>query len=106
MLYSSLATFSKARALGNDTGDFEFTAVRIKNNFELIFIEKKKSEYKESLCDGLKLFVNPYAKHPIQIDDFNDIGIRTFILDKNGDLFISCHPDGDLCMRMARQPIL
>jgi len=32
VLYSSLATFGKARALGNDEGDVTFLAVRKKDN--------------------------------------------------------------------------
>lgn len=100
VIYSSLATFGKARALGDDVGNFLFQAVRIKDNFTPIRIVAPKDEYKESLCDGLRLFLNPYAKHPLNTDDFDDMGIRTFVADKKGDYLVSCHPDGDLCMRL------
>lgn len=99
VLYSSLATFGKARALSDDVGNFTFHAIRIKDNYIPIEIIADKSKYKESLLHGLRLFINPFAKHPIQINDFNDSGIRTFIPDKDGNLHISCHQDGDLCMR-------
>lgn len=99
VLYSSVATFGKARALGNDDDSFIFHAMRIKDNFTPIRIEAKKSEYRESLCDGLRLFTNPHARNPINMADFNDMSIRTFIADKNGDYCVSCHEDGDLCMR-------
>jgi hypothetical protein len=101
VIYSSLATFGKARALGDDVGDFLFQAVRIKDNFTPIRIAASKDEYKESLCDGLRLFLNPYASHPLNTDDFDDIGIRTFVADKKGDYLVSCHPEGDLCMRIV-----
>ncbi len=102
VLYSSLATFGKARALSDDDGKFLFKAIRIKDNLTPILIEKTKQEYIESLCDGLRLFVNPYAKHPINLDNFADPGIRTFLSDKNGDYQVSCHKDGDLCMRFVQ----
>ena len=101
VLFSSVATFAKARALGNDNDDFTFTAIRIKDNYELSTIVAKKSEYQESLCDGLRLFVNPFAKHPIDLSLFDTQEIRKFYMKENGELFISCHEKGDLCMRFS-----
>ena len=105
VLYSSLATFGKARALGDDVGNFLFQAVRIKDNFTPIRITASKREYKESLCDGLRLFLNPYASYPLNADDFDDMGIRTFVADKNGNYLVSCHPEGDLCMRLVHNVV-
>ncbi len=105
VIYSSLATFGKARALSDDEGDFIFHAVRIKDNFTPIRISAKKNNYNESLCDGLRLFINPFAKNPIKLEDFNDQEIRIFNADKNGDYEVSCHEDGDLCMRLVGQHI-
>lgn len=101
VLFSSVATFGKARALGNDNDDFTFTAIRIKDNNELIRIVAKKSEYRESLCDGLRLFVNPFARHPIDLSLFDIQDIRKFCSEKNGELTTSCHEKGDLCMRFS-----
>ena len=103
IMYSSLATFGKARALSNDIGNFLFRAVRIKDNYTPIEIVAQKDEYYESLCDGLRLFLNPYAKQPISIQDFNDTGIRIFMPDRNGNMEVSCHKDGDLCMRFVQR---
>lgn len=103
VLYSSVATFGKARALSQDTGNFLFHAVRIKDNYTPIRITASKREYQESLCDGMRLFINPYAKYPIRLEDFNDSGIRVFLPDKNGNLEMSCHEDGDLCMRFVQR---
>lgn len=105
VLYSTTATFGKARAFGNDQGRFVFTAVRIRNNFEPIRIVAEKKDYKESLIDGLRLFTNPFATHPIDLDWFSDHGIRCFLADRDGDYSISCHPDGDLYGRTVHQLI-
>lgn len=101
ILYSSLATFGKARALGNDDGRFIFQAIRIRNNIEPLRIVAEKREYRESLTDGLRLFVNPFAATPIDLEIFEEPSIRRFLANKNGELAVSCHPDGDLCMRQV-----
>jgi hypothetical protein len=104
VLYSSLATFGKARALSKDDGaNIVFHAARIRDNSELIRIRARKSDYVESLTDGLRLFVNPYANFPLDPRIFNDPGIRCFVPDQEGNLLVSCHPDGDLCMRMVHR---
>lgn len=99
--YSSTATFGKARALGTDAGDFLFNAVRIKDNVEPIRIVSRKEDYQESLTDGLRIFTNPNANYPLDLSLFNDPGIRVFEAHKDGTFHVSCHPEGDLCMRMV-----
>lgn len=102
VLYSSVATFGKARVLSGDRGDITCHAVRIKDNYEMVHIEQNNADYYESLTDGLRLFVNPYAKYPIDIDDFVRSDARIFLSDRNRNLTVSCHHDGDLCMRFIR----
>lgn len=103
VMYSALATFGKARALGNDEGEFVFQAIRIRNNHEPIQIVARKAEYKETLADGLRLFVNPHATVPLDIALFGDDGIRKFVTDPEHGVVSTCHPDGDLCMRMIQR---
>jgi hypothetical protein len=103
VMYSSLATFGKARALGNDEGEFVIQAIRIRNNHEPIQIVAKKAEYSESLTDGLRLFINPFAAVPLDIGWFADDGIRKFLTHPEHGLVTTCHPDGDLCMRMINR---
>jgi hypothetical protein len=103
VIYSAVATFGKARALSAETGDFVFNAIRIRDNYEPINIVARKSEYKESLTDGLRLFTNPYARVPVDLRPFEDPGVRCFLAQKDGSIAVSCHPDGDLCMRMVHQ---
>jgi hypothetical protein len=102
VLYSSLATFGKARALGNDAGDITFRAVRKKDNAEPIYIHARKPDYKESLTDGMVLFTNPYASVPVNAELFNDPGIRRYIANKKGGFDVSFHPEGDLYFRMVQ----
>lgn len=99
VLYSSLATTGKARILAGDRGDITCHAIRIKNNIMPIKIEANIAQYRESLTDGLRLFINPYARNPIKLDDFINSDIRIFDADKAGNFRVSCHEDGDLCMR-------
>ena len=102
VLYSSLATFGKARALGNDEGDITFRAVRKKNNAEPIYITAHNRDYKESLTDGLVLYTNPYASIPLNPDLFKDDGIRRYVANIKGGFDVSFHPDGDLYFRMVQ----
>lgn len=103
ILYSSVATFGKARALSAKEDNFIFQAVRIRNNIEPLRIVARSSDYSESLTDGLRFFSNPFANSPVDPRIFEDWGIRRFIADRTGDFVVSCHPEGDLCMRMVHQ---
>ncbi len=99
ILFSSVATFGKVRALGDDDGKFIFNAIRIRNNVEPINVVESKENYRESLADGLRLFLNPFATSPVDPSLFDDDGIRRFMIDQDGSLVATCHPEGDLCMR-------
>lgn len=103
VMYSALGTFGKARALSTDEGEFVFHAIRIRNNVEPLQIVASKKDYSETLTDGLRLFVNPHAKVPLDIGPFKDDCIRKFIPDPEHVVVPTCHPDGDLCMRSIQQ---
>tara|TARA_R110002020_G_scaffold20374_57_gene69743 strand:- start:5280 stop:6254 length:975 start_codon:yes stop_codon:yes gene_type:complete len=100
VLFSSIATYGKVRALSNSKGEFIFQAIRIRNNAELIHIVERKPDYEESLRDGLRLFHNPNAAHPLDSRLFRKDDIREFKM-VGGELWSTCHPDGDLCMRQV-----
>ncbi|MDF2118720.1 hypothetical protein PY365_24420 [Roseiarcaceae bacterium H3SJ34-1] len=100
VMFSGLATFGKARALNHTDVELLFSAIRIKNNVEPIRIVQREKSYLESLTDGLRIFVNPYASHPIDLRLFSDEGIRKFVPDPlDESMVVTCHKDGDLCMR-------
>ncbi len=101
VMFSSVATFGKTRALGRHEGEFVFYATRIRNNAEPIRIVARNAEYKESLTDGLKLYTNPYATIPVDVTLFEDPGIWRYVAKKDGTYVVSSHPDGDLSMRMV-----
>ncbi|MGL9623107.1 hypothetical protein [Bradyrhizobium sp. BWC-3-1] len=60
---------------------------------------------KESLADGLRLFTNPFAAHPVDLGWFDEPGIRIFAAEKNGIFHISYHPEGDLYARQLHNLI-
>jgi hypothetical protein len=101
VMYSSVATFGKARALSKSKGQFLFQAIRIRNNIEPIVIGASKEDYKESLCDGLRIFHNPFATRPLKPELFAIPDIRQFMIGADGEVSTTCHPDGDLCMRQV-----
>jgi hypothetical protein len=105
VLYSSLATHGKARALGTDERDITFHAVRKKENAEPFYMTAHKRDYKESLTDGLVLYTNPYASIPIDPQLFNDPGIRRYVANRKGGFDVSFHPDGDLYFRTVQNKI-
>lgn len=101
VLYSSLATFGKARALSASRGVFVFQAMRIRNNFEPIPIGARLPDYRESLRDGLRLFHNPFAARPLPEALFDVDDVRQFRI-RDGEIETTCHPDGDLCVRQVQ----
>jgi len=102
VMFSSLATYGKARALSESEGVFVFQAIRIRNNIEPIKIGALKADYSESLRDGLRLFHNPHATHPLPEDVFDVDDIRKFRV-RGGEVETTCHPEGDLCMRQVQR---
>ncbi|MGO7400358.1 hypothetical protein ACCS88_21245 [Rhizobium ruizarguesonis] len=100
VMYSSVATYGKVRALGRSTEQFVFQAIRIRNNSELISIAADKPDYIESLRDGLRVFHNPNATAPLPFGLFEQPDVREFrVID--GEMLTTCHPEGDLCMRQV-----
>lgn len=100
VIYSSVATYGKVRALGRSTERFVFQATRIRNNSELIPIAANKADYVESLRDGLRVFHNPNANEPLPFELFDPLDVREFRM-IDGEMLTTCHPDGDLCMRQV-----
>ena len=102
IVYSSVASHGKARALSRSTfGHYVFNAFRIRNNIEPIQISGPMENYYETLCDGLRLFHNPYAKYPVPESLFSRPDIREFKIDGEGEILTTCNPEGDLVARMV-----
>lgn len=67
IIFNSTATFGKVRALSSDPNpNVKFTALRsTPSSVRPSLIESKKHTYHETLLDGLRVYHNPFAQHPI-----------------------------------------
>lgn len=67
IIFSSTATMGKVRALSSDPNpNIEFTALRLNPSSDKPhIIREKKHSYNETLLDGLRVYHNPNALHPI-----------------------------------------
>jgi hypothetical protein len=67
VIYSNCATIGKVRALSSDPSPgIVFTALRYNPNSDQPHtIRELKQRYEEHLLDGLRVYHNPYATHPL-----------------------------------------
>lgn len=67
VVFSTCATWGKLRALSDDPNpNIFFTALRLNPQSSMPHkITVPKREYRESLLDGLRVYHNPYALHPL-----------------------------------------
>jgi hypothetical protein len=86
VMYSSVATYGKVRALGRSNADLYFQAIRIRNNVEILPIFGKKADYQESLRDGLRIFHNPNASRPLPFGLFEVPDVRDVQADRRRDV--------------------
>ena len=72
VIFSNCATLGKVRALSSDPNPaITFTAVRYNpSGVQPNVIKQHKAEYTESLVDGLRVYHNPFASHPLDPDLF------------------------------------
>jgi len=106
VIFSNTATFGKVRALSQDPRDFFFESIRYNDNgLNTRHTILPKKEYHETLLDGLHVFHNPYADHPISFNIFDKTDITQNNFDViNGELLISTY-DNFLFQRSAQQII-
>ena len=100
VIYSSLATWGKMRALASNP-----TALTIYRSFHpkegSLFPEVRtaqKSEYREDLMDGLWVLHNPFAKHPIADGVLSHPTVAEVRVAPDGELLITA-PDDFLLLR-------
>lgn len=67
VIFNGCATLGKVQALSADPSDkSEFTALRLNpRSDQPHVIRQPKSQYQESLVDGLRIYHNPFATHPL-----------------------------------------
>lgn len=107
VLFSNTATVGKVRALTDEDDPLcFFGAIRYNKYGYLPVVEsKRKCDYKESLCDGLHVFHNPYSKVKVDKRLFSKRGIVQHEYLVESDEFVSNWEHGDLIQRMVMKGI-
>ncbi|MFZ3577886.1 hypothetical protein [Virgibacillus sp. DJP39] len=103
VIFSNVATFSKARVLSEDP---RITLVQYRryNDYgtqPMVGVEEK-SVYNEHLLDGLVVFHNPYADVPFDIEEFYRPIIGHYGFDSDSKEFISDIAHGTLFQRTVQ----
>jgi hypothetical protein len=100
VVYSSLAAWGKIRALANNPNARSIYQTLYPRENGLIPERRvaKKSEYYEHQLDGLHIFYNPFAEHPLTPDILGHERIAQFIPD--GMKLVTIASDDFLLMRM------
>ncbi|WP_152622516.1 hypothetical protein [Archangium violaceum] len=101
VIFSNTATWGKVQARSSiKDNSLLFSALRI--NPESTSHRKIKSfasNYHETLLDGLHIFLNPYAKHPLNIRGFMNREIAIHSYDPRQEIYRPWYPDGFLVQR-------
>ncbi|EKP0260057.1 hypothetical protein JFQ93_001303 [Aeromonas sobria] len=103
VIYSSVATWGKIRALTSDPKiPASFTTLHPNPDSLIPTIKMAMSgEYKEHLLDGLQIYHNPYAKHPLPPEVFHHERLAQHIIHNDEEMEIIA-PDDFLLMRMVQ----
>lgn len=100
VIYSSLATWGKIRALADNKEALSVYTSYHPNEHGLTpeMRVAKKPDYYEELADGLHIFHNPYAENPLSISTFNHKRVAQYLPDKQGNMEVVA-PDDFLLLR-------
>ena len=105
VLFNSCATIGKARALSSDPNPnifFAATRLNTKSNHPHV-IKKRKQDYVENLLDGLRVYHNPFALHPIDPALFRNHSVfQVYVAD--GEWVVE-QRDGQLLSRTVQTAI-
>lgn len=101
VIYSSLATWGKIRALAKspDAMTIYTTFHPNEGSIKPRIRTTLKKDYHEHLLDGLYVLHNPFAKHPIPNSTLSHRRIAEFRVAADGEL-IESHPDDFLLLRI------
>lgn len=99
VVFSTCATWGKLRALSDDPNpNIFFTALRLNPHSSMPHkIQVRKQDYRETLLDGLRVYHNPYALHPLDPAVF-----------RSDEVFQShyCHETGEWIHEQAEGQLL
>lgn len=102
VVYGPLATWGKVRALADaPERQIEFTTLHPSDEPGLLPEVRKasKADYVEHLLDGLYVFHNPFAEHPLPAHVLDHERMARFVVRPDGDMR-AVGPDDFLLMRM------
>jgi len=86
VIFSSLATWSKVHALSDPAGRLMlFNGARLFGDGLKLFVEKG-GDYVENIEDGAHIFLNPFAKLPLDPDPFFELGLGVHLFAHDGTL--------------------
>lgn len=101
VIFSNTATFGKVRAL-TAQGEYPmlFMATRYNDHgLQPFQICAEKSDYKETLLDGLHVCLNPFAKHPVDEALFEGREVCVHRFDPDSGIYSASAPHGFLFAR-------
>ncbi len=103
VVFSTLATSGKVRALSLDPeSETTFIATRYNDYGTIpISIAANKPHYVETLLDGLKVCLNPFADYPIDIKPFMNCEITLESWDQKGCSYVNFTPHEALLSRFT-----
>lgn len=73
IIFNPIATIGKVRALADIKSKKYFVTTQKYNNYDVVPIIERVplKEYKESLHDGVQIYINPFAENKIDVSLFN-----------------------------------
>lgn len=96
VIYSSLATWGKIRALADKPDALSIYATIHSHNNGGIIPETRnqlKAEYIESIADGLHILHNPFAEIPLDAKTFDHERVAQYFVDEKGSINIEAPED-------------
>jgi len=102
LIFSGCATMGKVRALSADPNPrIIFMALRLDPaSNKPHFIKQPKQEYEEKLLDGLRIYHNPFATHPLEPGLFRNDSVFQLYFEGN-EMLVERH-EGDLLFRCVQ----
>lgn len=99
VIFNGCATMGKVRALSSDPAPgIAFTALRHNPVSDVPHvIQEPKRRYEESLLDGLRIYHNPFALHPLDPQHFRHPSVFQWYF-RDGEEFVEQH-EGQLLFR-------
>lgn len=103
VIYNSTATWGKALALSSDPQSQSiFTAVSLNKSAALPHkVTLPKASYSEHLIDGLRVYHNPHAEHPLSPEIFRDRRVFQTYWDFAANDWVYEQHDGQLLFRVV-----